>query len=245
MHTFSQKELFSPHSVNTAPLAPPQSSAQLPPTQVIAVHPTTKSLKPICQFMSAWEVIPEVSRWLLSVRVRIYSSIQMQTTLFQWHGAVSNIASKCPGSETRGMLSDRERSSRVSPAKRAGERFLQPLFRGNQKGWGIPPDSRSQAHQQSALQMSVQDDNAETDPGANSPRGLVCVCGFKGCIFSHADNTTSQTLSEVCLRFPRAQCTNTLFSRSGWLWPHSLFQSAWIQHFPPQNERDAHSQLSG
>ncbi len=50
MHTFSQKELFPPHSVNTAPLAPPQSSARLPPTQVIATHPTTKQL---CQFMSA------------------------------------------------------------------------------------------------------------------------------------------------------------------------------------------------
>ncbi len=57
-------------------------------------------------------------------RAGIYSSIQTQTTPFQWRGAVSNIASKCPGSETRDRLSARERSSRASPTKRAGECFL-------------------------------------------------------------------------------------------------------------------------
>ncbi len=40
MHTFSQIELFPPHSVNMAPLALHQSSTQLPLTQVIAAHPT-------------------------------------------------------------------------------------------------------------------------------------------------------------------------------------------------------------
>ncbi len=50
MHTFSHKELFPPHSVNTAPLALPQSSVQLPSTLAIAAHPMTKPLKPLCQF---------------------------------------------------------------------------------------------------------------------------------------------------------------------------------------------------
>ncbi len=45
IHTFSQIELFPPHSVNTAPLAPHQSSAQLPLTQVIAAHPTFPPLR--------------------------------------------------------------------------------------------------------------------------------------------------------------------------------------------------------
>ncbi len=47
-------------------------SAELPPTQDIVAHhlpahPTTKLLKPLCQFKSAWEVIPGISRWLLGV----------------------------------------------------------------------------------------------------------------------------------------------------------------------------------
>ncbi len=172
MHTFSQKELSPPHSINAAPLAPPLSSAGPHPTQVIAAHPTTKPLKPLSQFISAWEVIPGISRWLLSCdRAGIYSSIQTQTTPFQWRGAVSNIASKCPGSEARDWLSARERSSRASPTTRAGERVLQPLLRGTQEGWGASPNSGSQTHQQSALRTSVQDVNAETDPGANSPQG--------------------------------------------------------------------------
>ncbi len=38
------------------------------------------------------------------------------------------------------------------------------------------------------------------DPGAYSPRGLVCVCGFKGRVLSLSDSTASRTLSEVCFR---------------------------------------------
>ncbi len=176
-------------------------------------------------------------------RAGIYSSIQMQTTPFQWRGAVSNIASKCPGSETRDRLSARERSSRASPTKRAGERFLQSLFRGTQEGWGAPRNSRSQTHQQSALQTSVQDDNAETDPGANSPRGLVCVRGFEGRILSHSDSTASQTVSEVCFR---GHSVPILCSpvRAGF-GPAHIFKVRGCSTFPPQGEWDAHPQLSG
>ncbi len=176
-------------------------------------------------------------------RAGIYSSIQTQTTPFQWRGAVSNIASKCPGSETRDRLSARERSSRASPTKRAGERFLQPLFRGTQEGWGALPNSRSQTHQQSALQTSVQDDNAETDPGANSPRGLVCVRGFEGRVLSHSDSTASQTVSEVCFR---GHSVPILCSpvRAGF-GPAHIFKVRGCSTFPPQGERDAHPQLSG
>ncbi len=96
-------------------------------------------------------------------KARIYPSIQMQTTPFQWRGAVSNIASKRAGSETRGIQSARKRSYRKSPSERAGEQVLQPLFRDIQKRWGAPPNSRSQTHQQSAWQASLQDVNAKTE----------------------------------------------------------------------------------
>ncbi len=104
-------------------------------------------------------------------RAWVCPSIQTQTTLFQRRGAVSNIASKCPGPETRAVQPVLKRSDRTSPGERAGERLLQPLFCGAQERWRTPPDSRSQAHQQNALQASVQDDIAGTGPGANSPQG--------------------------------------------------------------------------
>ncbi len=124
-----------------------------------------------------------------------------------------------------------KRSDRTSPGERAGERLLQPLFCGAQERWRSPPDSRSQAHQQSALQASVQNDIAGTGPCANSPLGTGCVRGFKGCVLSHSDSTASQTLSEVCSR--GHSVTSTLFFCLGWLWPHALSQSAWTQLSPP------------
>ncbi len=201
MHTFSQKELSPPHSINAVPLAPPQCSAGPHPTQVIAAHPTTEQLKPLRQFISAWKVIPGISRWLLNVIERGYT-LQFRRRPPRFNGVVqsSNIASKCPGSEARDWLSARERSSRASPTTRAGERVLQPLLRGTQEGWGASPNFGSQTHQQSALRTSVQDVNAEADPGADSPRGLVCVRGFEGRVLSHSDSAASQTVSEVCFR---------------------------------------------
>ncbi len=170
-------------------------------------------------------------------KVRIYPSIQTQTTPFQWCGAVSNITLKRAGAETRGI-----QSARKSPSERAGERVLQPLFRDTQKRRGAPPNSRSQTHQQSAWEASVQDVNAETDPGANSPRGLVYVRGFKGCILSHSDSTASQTVSEVCFR---GHSVPILCSpvRAGFS-PTHLFELHGCSTFPPQSEWDARSQLS-
>ncbi len=121
------KALFPPHSVNTAPLAPPQSGTEPLLTWVITAqhspaHPTTKPLNPLCQFLSAWENYSENLK-LVTLRDRAWvrPSIQMQTTLFQRRGAVSNIASKCPGPETRAMQPARKRSDRTNPGERAGK----------------------------------------------------------------------------------------------------------------------------
>ncbi len=193
MHTFSQKEFSPPHSINAAPLAPPQSSAGPHPTQVIAAHPTTKPLKPLRQFISVWKVIPGISRWLLNVIERGYT-LQFRRRPPRFNGVVQSLTSPRNAQALRQEIGCllKKRSSRASPTERAGERFLQPLLRGTQEGWGAPPNSGSQTHQQSALQTSVQDDNAETDPGANSPRGLVCVRGLEGRVLSQSDSTASQ-----------------------------------------------------
>ncbi len=243
MHTFSQKEFSPPHSINAAPLAPPQSSAGPHPTGYSrasndrAAKAATSVHKRVESYSGNLALATQRDR------AGIYSSIQTQTTPFQWRGAVSNIASKCPGSEARDWLSARERSSRASPTERAGEQFLQPLLRGTQEEWGAPPNSGSQTHQQSALQTSVQDDNAETDPGTNSPRGLVCIRGFEGRVLSHSDSTASQTVSEVCFREHSVPilCSPV---RAGF-GPVHIFKVRGCNSFSPQGERDAHPQLSG
>ncbi len=117
MHTFSQKELSPPHSINAAPLALPQSSAGPPPTQVIAAHPTTKPLKPLCQFMSAWKVIPGISRWLLSVIERGYT-LQFRRRPPHFNGVVQSLTSPRNAQALRqeiGCLLEKGAVERVPP----------------------------------------------------------------------------------------------------------------------------------
>ncbi len=119
MHTFSKKELSPPHSVNAAPLAPPQSSARPPPTQVIAVHPTSKPPKPLCQFMSARKVILGISRWLLSV-VEWGYTLQFRRRPPRFNGVVQSLTLPRNAQALRqeiGCLLEKGAVERVSPCK--------------------------------------------------------------------------------------------------------------------------------
>ncbi len=98
-----------------------------------------------------------------------------------------------------------------------GERFLQPLFCGTQKGRGTPPDSRSQAHQQSTLQTSVQDDNAETDPSANSPRDWFAFVDLKDAYFHIQIKNTFSKCIDAALSPLRASGMRILNYLDDWL----------------------------
>ncbi len=117
MHTFSQKELSPPHSINAAPLAPPQSSAGPHPTQVMAAHPTTEPLKPLRQFISTWKVIPGISRWLLSVIERGYT-LQFRRRPPRFNGVVQSLTSPRNAQALRqeiGCLLEKGAVERVPP----------------------------------------------------------------------------------------------------------------------------------
>ncbi len=187
--------------------------------------------------MSAWKVIPGISRWLLSVIERGYT-LQVRRRQPCFNAVVQSLTSPRNAQALRqeiGCLLEQGAVERVPPND------LESVFYS--RYLGAPPNSRSQTHQQSALQMSVQDDNAETDPGANSPRGLVCVRGFEGRVLSHSDSTASQTFSEVCLRGHSVPilCSSV---RAGF-GPAHIFKVHGCSTFPPQGERDTHPQLSG
>ncbi len=117
MHTFSQKELSPPHSINAAPLAPPQCSAGPHPTQVIAAHPTTEPLKPLRQFISAWKVIPGISRWLLNMIERGYT-LQFRRRPSRFNGVVQSLTSPRNAQALRqeiGCLLEKGAVERVPP----------------------------------------------------------------------------------------------------------------------------------
>ncbi len=117
MHTFSQKELSPPHSINAVPLAPPQCSAGPHPTQLIAAHPTTEQLKPLRQFISAWKVIPGISRWLLNVIERGYT-LQFRRRPPRFNGVVQSLTSPRNAQALRqeiGCLLEKGAVERVPP----------------------------------------------------------------------------------------------------------------------------------
>ncbi len=244
MHTFSQKELSPPHSINAVPLAPPQCSAGPHPTQLIAAHPATEQLKPLRQFISAWKAIPGISRWLLNVIERGYT-LQFRRRPPRFNGVVQSLTSPRNAQALRqeiGCLLEKGAVERVPPHELESG-FYSRYFRGTQEGWGASPNFGSQTHQQSALRTSVQDGNAEADPGADSPRGLVCVRGFEGRVLSHSDSAASQTVSEVCFREHSVPilCSPV---RAGF-GPAHIFKVRGCSTFPPQSGRDAHPELSG
>ncbi len=135
-HTSSQKELFSPHSVSAMQLAPPQSSAEPPPTQRIITHhlpahPLTKLLKLLYQSLKAWKVILGISRWLLGVIKHGYT-LQFRRRPPRFKGVVQSLtfASKRAVSETRGMQSARKRSDRKSPISDPSTEHLASIHSG-------------------------------------------------------------------------------------------------------------------
>ncbi len=244
MHTFSQKELSPPHSINAVPLAPPQCSAGPHPTQVIAAHPTTEQLKPLRQFISAWKVIPGISRWLLNVIERGYT-LQFRRRPPRFNGVVQSLTSPRNAQALRqeiGCLLEKGAVERVPPHELESG-FYSRYFVVPKRDGGASPNFGSQTHQQSALRTSVQDVNAEADPGADSPRGLVCVRGFEGRVLSHSDSAASQTVSEVCFREHSVPilCSPV---RAGF-GPAHIFKVRGCSTFPPQSGRDAHPKLSG
>ncbi len=82
-------------------------------------------------------------------------------------------------------------------------------------------------------------------PFRMSPRGLVCVRGFKGRVLSHSDSTASQTFFlNSCQMSGRSTAFQYSVLPSGLLWPHTLSKCI-NAALPPQIEWKAHPQLSG
>ncbi len=218
MHTFSKKELSPPHSVNVAPLAPPQSSARPPPTHVIAVHPTTKPPKPLCQFMSARKVIPGISRWLLSVIERGYT-LQFRRRPPRFNGVVQSLTLPRNAQALRqeiGCLLEKGAVERVSPSK---------LESGFYSRYFVVP-------------KSILDLRSINRALCKRPFRMITLKQILAQI-RPGDWFASMDLKDAYFhiqiaphhrRFLRFAFEGTAYQYSVL---HSLVQSAWMQHFPP------------
>ncbi len=244
MHTFSQKELSPPHSINAAPLAPPLSSAGPHPTQVIAAHPTTKPLKPLSQFISAWEVIPGISRWLLSVIERGYT-LQFRRRPPRFNGVVQSLTSPRNAQALRqeiGCLLEKGAVERVPPHELESG-FYSRYFVVPKRDGGLRPILDLRPINRALCERPFRMLTLKQILAQIRPRGLVCIRGFEGRVLSHSDSTASQTVSEVCFREHSVPILcSPVQAGSG---PAHIFKVRGCSTFPPQGERDAHPQLSG
>ena len=100
----------------------------------------------------------------------------------------------------RSVETVRKGSCRTSPSftKRVG--LLQSLLPRSEKGWRPQAHPRPQTPEQSANDTPVQDADNQTNPCANSPRGLFFLSGSERCLFSHPNIAPSQAIPEICLR---------------------------------------------
>ncbi len=191
MHTFSQKEPSPPHSINAAPLAPPQSSAGPHLTQVIAAHPTTKPLKPLRQFISAWKVIPGISRWLLSVIERGYT-LQFRRRPPRFNGVVQSLTSPRNAQALRqeiGCLLEKGAVERV-PLNELESGFYSRYFVVPKRDGGLRPILDLRPINRALCERPFRMITLKQILAQIPPRGLVCVRGFEGRVLSQSDSTS-------------------------------------------------------
>ncbi len=132
-----------------------------------------------------------------------------------------------------------ERSDKTTPSEQTVLQLFQLLFCGAQERWRTPPDTTSQALQQSALQASVQDDFAGKDPGADLPWGLIASVDLK-------DGYFHIQIAPYHMRFLRFALKGTAYQYPVLLFKLALFPCTFSKCmdaalFPPQSERDARS----
>ncbi len=178
---------------------------------------------------------------MLCIRARLDPSIQTQTTPFQWHGVVSNTDSKFPYPKQELCKLLREGAIEQVSASRRDCCFVQPLFGVPKRDGGLRPilDLRpiNRAIGKRPFGMlTLKQILAQIRPG-----DWFASVDLNDAYFHIQIAPHHRRFSEVCCQ-GKAQCTNTLLSRSGWFWPHAKCIDAAL---PPQIEWEAHPQLSG
>ncbi len=195
--------------------------------------------------MSAWKVIPGISRWLLSMIERGFT-LQFRRRPPRFNGVVQSLTLPRNAQVLRQeVCCVLEKSSRASLFKWAGERFLQPLFLGTQKGWGLRPILDLRPINRVLCKRPFRMITLKQILAQIRPRDWFASVDLKDAYFhiQITQNTASPTLSEVFLRghsLPKL-CSPV---RAGF-GPKHFFKMYGCSTFPLQSERDAHSQLSG
>ncbi len=118
-------------------------------------------------------------------KMRILTSVRSKTPAIQRHSSYLSAEQGCSRPALWGDEFAGKRSCTDGSTSSERVRVLQPLLPHPQKRWQPPAHPRSQAPEPRPHETAVQDDYFETDPLANTPRGLVIFSGSERRILSH------------------------------------------------------------
>ncbi len=133
-------------------------------------------------------------------KTRLFTPIRSKTTTLPRCGRHHSAQRGRSSSARRGDESAGTGSHRSCSSNPERVRLLQPLLPHPQKSWWPATYFRSQTPESRPDKKVDQDDHIETDPLANTPRGLVHVAGSERRILSHPGSPPSQTIFEIRIR---------------------------------------------
>ncbi len=120
-------------------------------------------LVPLVDYLAAWKLLPNVSRWVLQTVEKSYC-IRFCAPPLHFTGICLTLVSpeQAVVLETRSDHSLEEGSYRGGPSSRQGVRVLQPVLHCSKEGWGVVSDFRFVAIEPLSHASEVQNAHCRT-----------------------------------------------------------------------------------
>ncbi len=157
---------------------------------LITPEASLKRLVPLVDYLAAWKLLPNVSRWVLHTVERGYR-IQFGSPPPRFNGVNPTLVGP---EQALGM--ERE----VDTLLRKGVRVLQPVLHSSKEGWRVASHFRSASIEPLRHETEVQYSYTQTHRVSDQVRGLVCHDRSKRRIFPCLHPSHSQEVPEVCFR---------------------------------------------
>ncbi len=159
---------------------------------------SAQSFQPLAMWAEPWQAIPGVSMWVITTVRRGYT-LQFTRRPPRFRGVLTTTVrsenAQVVRAEVRNLLE--KGAIEIIPPAQSESGFLQPLLPRPQKRRRPVTYSKSQTPELRPDEKVFQDDNFETGPPANIPRGLVHVAGSERRVLSHPGSPPSHRILEI------------------------------------------------
>ncbi len=151
-------------------------------------------LIPLVDFLAAWKLLPNISRWILQTVERGY---RIRFDSFQRDRSYWGGCRASSGVGTGSKYSAEEEGHRGGSSSRERIRVLQPVLRCSDEGWGVASEFRSASAEPLSHATEVQDAHYQTGHVSDQVRRLACQDRTKRRIFLCLHPSSAQKIPEV------------------------------------------------